>query len=313
MTSIEHPCQYPTIFTPSRFRSGELRVMVVVAMTALTMVAEIAAGLLFGSIALLADGLHMASHTVALAINLYAYVYARRHAGNREFSFGTGKVNALGGFTGAVLLAVFALMMAWESIERLVSPVAIAFNQAIPVAVFGLVINGLSAFILNERHDHEHRHEHGHEHHHDHNLRAAYLHVLADALTSLLAIAALLAGKYLGLVWLDPFIGLLGAALVSRWSLGLLRVTASVLLDKQEPHQLHQVRSLLEKETGATVTDLHVWEIGPQQHSVVVSIETATPQAPTYYKHLLCARKEFVHVIVEVNPRLLPRPDREQR
>lgn len=298
LQNVEQPCLYPEIFSQKQVKSGETRTIIVVVMTAVMMAAEIVAGILFGSIALLADGLHMASHAIALAINVYAYVYARRHAGNRGFSFGTGKVNALGGFTGAVLLAVFALIMAWESIERLFNPVEIAFNQAILVAILGLLVNGASVFILGEEHDHGHEYEH---HHHDHNLRAAYLHVLADALTSVLAIFALLGGKYLGFTWMDPLIGILGAILVSRWSLGLMHVTTHVLLDKQEPGLLHKVRELLEKEPNTIVTDLHIWEIGPEQHSVVISIETPTPKAPCHYKSLLAADQELVHTIVEVN------------
>ena len=174
------------------------------------MILEIATGIAFGSMALLADGLHMGSHAVALAINAFAYIYARRHAKDQRFSFGTGKVNTLGGYTGAVLLAVFAAMMVFESISRLLNPVDIAFNQAILVATLGLLVNGASVFILDVEHshdDHSHAH-HDHAHHHDHNLKSAYLHVLADALTSLLAIFALLIGKYFGAIWMDPLIGL---------------------------------------------------------------------------------------------------------
>lgn len=299
MQNIERPCLYPGIFSETRASSGETRAIVVVIMTAVMMVAEIAAGIMFGSIALLADGLHMASHAIALAITVCAYVYARQQANNREFSFGTGKVNALGGFTGAVLLAVFALIMTWESVERLFSPVEIAFNQAIWVAILGLLVNGVSVFILGEQRGHEH--EHGHRPH-DHNRRAAYLHVLADALTSLLAIFALLTGKYLGFTWMDPLIGILGALLVSRWSLGLMRVTSHALLDKQETELLQKVKNLLEKEPDTTVTDLRIWEIGPGQHSAVVSVQTSTPRPPNYYKEMLAADKELVHITVEVNP-----------
>src|SRR3989339_2197104 len=221
-------------FGQDKKRSGELRTALVIGFTGVTMFVEIVAGFVFGSMALLADGLHMASHATALIINLYAYVYARRHANDRRYSFGTGKVNSLGGFTGAILLAVFALMMAWGSVERIFNPVSIAFNQAIFVATVGLIINGLSVLILEQKSEHD---EHGHEHHHDHNLRSAYLHVLADALTSVLAIFALLAGKYLGQQWLDPFMGLVGAALVVHWSRGLLRSSARVLLDLQAPDE----------------------------------------------------------------------------
>jgi cation diffusion facilitator family transporter len=205
-------------------RPGESRTVIVIVVTAVMMVVEIAAGMLFGSMALLADGLHMASHAAALSISVFAYIYARRHAHDERFSFGTGKVNALGGFSGAVLLAVFAVMMAIESAVRLINPVAIAFNQAIFVAIVGLVINGLSMVILghtnNPHAGHDHASDRDH-HHNDHNLRSAYLHVLADALTSFLAIFALLAAKYVGLIWMDPLMGIVGAIMVSRWSISL--------------------------------------------------------------------------------------------
>ena len=209
-------------------RPGEVKTLVVIAITSAMMMGEIGAGLVFGSMALLADGLHMASHTAALSINVFAYIYARRHAHNKRYSFGTGKVNTLGGFTGAILLAGFALFMAWESIERLMSPVEIAFNQAILVASLGLVVNGISVIILGHKHHpaHDASEEEVDSHHHDHNLLAAYLHVLADALISLLAIFALLGAKYLGLIWADPIMGVVGAILVARWSLGLIRNTA---------------------------------------------------------------------------------------
>lgn len=211
-------------------RIGENRTLLVICITATMMMVEIAAGIFYGSMALLADGLHMASHAVALGISAFAYVYARRHALDARFSFGTGKVNSLGGYTGAVLLAVFALIMAWESLIRLANPIDIAFDQAILVAVLGLVVNGASVFILGNQHSHEHGHDHHDDHgdHDDHdlNLKAAYFHVMADALTSVLAIGALLAGKYLGYSWMDPLMGIVGAILVARWSIGLLKTTS---------------------------------------------------------------------------------------
>src|SRR5512136_254416 len=225
------PWQHMHAFGQDRKRAGESRTLVVVGLTLTMMVVEIAAGILFRSMALLADGLHMASHAAALSINAFAYIYSRRHAHDARYTFGTGKVNALGGFTGAVLLVVFALVMAWESLGRVLHPVPIAYDQAIFVAIVGLIVNGASVFILDHGPDaHQHGHDTGdgderhHEadsgRHHDHNLRSAYLHVLADALTSLLAIFALLAAKYLGLIWMDPVMGVLGAVLVSRWSMG---------------------------------------------------------------------------------------------
>jgi len=251
----------------------------------------------------------MASHTTALFINLFAYVYARRHAHDTRFSFGTGKVNALGGFTGAVLLAVFALMMVWGSIERIINPVAIAFNQAIFVAIIGLVVNGASVFILGDEDEHHHGHErdehHEHEHadyRHDHNLRSAYYHVLADALTSVLAIIALLAAKYFGLVWMDPMMGIVGAILVCRWSLGLLRVTSAILLDKQASNEIiTKIREGIENAGDNRVADLHLWAIGPDIYSAIISIVTHHPELPEYYKKLLPSDLGLAHVTVEVH------------
>lgn len=305
-------------------RPGETRTLVVIAITATTMAVEIAAGIAFGSMALLADGLHMGSHAAALGIAAFAYIYARRHAHDARFSFGTGKVNALGGFTGAVLLAVFALIMAWESAWRIVDPVPIAFNQAILVAVLGLIVNGISVLVLDhdEAHDHHdrhhghdhdhsgHSHDHDHDHdhhhraqHHDHNLRAAYFHVLADALTSLLAIFALLTAKYAGAVWMDPAMGIVGAALVARWSVGLVRATAAVLLDAQSPAAVTDaVRRAIEEVPGAAVADLHVWSIGPKLYALeavvlcqgACSAETVRARIP---KHL-----GIVHATIETRP-----------
>ena len=296
-------------FGQDRKRPGEKRTFIVIAVTAAMMVVEITTGVLFGSMALLADGLHMASHAAALSINAFAYVYARRHANDSRFSFGTGKVNALGGFSGAILLAVFAVMMAFESLVRLVNPVEIAFNQAIAVAVFGLVVNGLSMLILDHKdghhHDHDHEHDgtnHHHGHGHDHNLRSAYLHVLADALTSLLAIFALLAAKYFGLVWMDPLMGIVGAVMVSRWSIGLLISTSQVLLDHQAPAHIRQkIVEGMEKNGDAQVVDLHLWAVGPEIYAAILSLTANNPQSPDAYKQLIPPDIELVHVTVEVN------------
>lgn len=296
-------------------RPGEARTVIVIVITATMMVVEIFAGLIYGSMALLADGLHMASHAVALSINAFAYVYARRHAHDERFSFGTGKVNTLGGYTGAVLLAGFALAMAVESIGRLVSPVEIAFNQAIFVAVLGLIVNGASVLILGHHHhpedahdletdleEHAHYHEH-HHHHHDHNLISAYLHVLADALTSLLAIFALLAAKYFGFIWADPLMGIVGAILVARWSLGLLHSTGVVLLDRQGPDDLREmVQRRIENEGGTRIVDLHLWAIGPKMYSAIVSIVADKPHEPDHYKELIPANSGIVHISIEVHP-----------
>lgn len=299
-------------FGQDRKRPGETSTLIVVVLTAVMMVVEIAAGIVYGSMALLADGLHMASHAVALGISMFAYIYARRHARDERFSFGTGKVNSLGGFTGAVLLALFAVGMAWESVERLMAPVLIQFDQALVVAVVGLLVNGFSVFVLGHEeeeghadhdrgHDHHHDYEHAHGHGHDHNLRAAYLHVLADALTSLLAIGALLAGKYFGLRWLDPVMGVVGAILVARWSLGLLVATARVLLDHQGPAGLREeIRRAVEQEDGTEVTDLHLWQIGPGIYSLVLTVHGADCKPADHYRGLLPKRHGLVHVTIEV-------------
>jgi len=286
-------------------RPGESRTLIVIVVTAVMMVVEIITGMLFGSMALLADGLHMASHAAALSINAFAYIYARRHAHDKRFSFGTGKVNALGGFSGAVLLAVFAVMMAVESVVRLVNPVAIAFNQAIYVAIIGLVVNGLSMLILGHKDGSHHGNDHGHDHdhhHHDHNLRSAYLHVLADALTSFLAIFALLTAKYVGLIWMDPLMGIVGAIMVSRWSIGLLISTSHVLLDRQASVDIQQkVVDGIEKNGDNRVADLHLWTVGPDIYAAIVSVVTEIPKPPEYYKQLIPSDLKFVHVTVEVN------------
>lgn len=290
-------------FGQEHARSGERRTRIVIALTATMMVAEVAAGIVFGSMALLADGLHMASHAAALTINVLAYVFARRHAHDARYNFGTGKMNALGGFTGAVLLVVFAVVMAWESVLRLANPVPIAFNQAIFVAVLGLLVNGASVFILREdeeEHDHD-DHDHPHGHGHDHNLAAAYLHVLADALTSVLAIGALLTAKYFGATWMDPLMGIVAAVLVTRWSIGLLRATTSILLDMQGPDELRAAVTESIEADGARVADLHVWAIGPHLYGVIVAVIARDPKSPAHYRSLLPAGYGLAHVTIEVH------------
>ncbi|MEO1115203.1 MAG: CDF family Co(II)/Ni(II) efflux transporter DmeF [Pseudomonadota bacterium] len=311
------------VFGQDRARPGERRTLVIVLVTAVFMVVEIVAGLYYGSMALLADGLHMASHAAALGISVAAYVYARRHASDRRFSFGTGKVNSLAAFASAILLGGFAVVMAVESIERLFNPVAISFDQAILVAVLGLAVNGASAWLLastphhhGHGHDHHHdHHQHGHDHHHhheedeksselhkDHNLRAAYLHVLADALTSLLAIIALLAGKYAGAAWLDPIMGIVGAVLVAHWSLGLLRMSARVLLDWQaEEPKIEKLRNALLADDNDRIADIHVWSIGQSQYAAEVVIVSDTPRSPGQYKALIPDGLGIVHVSLEVH------------
>lgn len=269
------------------------------AITAVMMVIELIAGIAFGSMALLADGLHMGSHAIALAISVFAYVYARRNARNPEFSFGTGKVNSLGGFSGALLLAVFSAVMVYESVTRLMFPVSIAFEQAIAVAIVGLVVNGISMLILRDGHHHHDHHGHGH---HDHNLISAYLHVLADTLTSVLAIAALLCAKYLGWIWFDPVMGLIGAALVARWSWGLIMTTSRVLLDFSASESIAtKVRETLEAH-GGRILDLHVWAIGPDMYCVVAALASDASAVPRDYRVPLLQIEQIVHASVELNP-----------
>ncbi len=280
-------------FGQDQVKPGERRTLWVIALTAVTMVVEIVAGIVYGSMALLADGLHMASHTSALGITAFAYIYARRHALDQRFSFGTGKVNALAGFSGAILLAVFALVMAVESSRRLVTPVPIALNEAILVSVLGLLVNGASVAILGGGGDH---HDHG-----DHSLRSAYLHVLADALTSLLAIFALLGAKYFGFYWMDPVMGLVGAALITRWSVGLLKSTSAILLDHEAPGTLHaQVKTAL-SDDDTRVADLHIWCIGPNVFALIAVLVSRNGGSPEFYKARLPADLGLEHVSIEIH------------
>ena len=321
-------------FGQDRKKSAEHRTLIVIVITLVTMVVEIAAGIAFGSMALLADGLHMGSHASALAISAFAYYYTRRHAKDARFNFGTGKVSSLAGFASAVMLVLFALVMAGESIARFISPVAIGFNQAIFIAVLGLIVNGICLVILGgyghshgqssreddggdlDSHDHKHSHDHRDGHNQkvpahssrrheqqDHNFRSAYLHVLADVLTSVLAIFALLAGKYLRQVWLDPFMGVVGAALVVRWSWGLLHSSARVLLDMQAPEKLREeIRKAIESEGDNRISDMHVWSVGPGIYGAEIAVVSSRPLETAGYYDLLPRNLGIVHVTVETHP-----------
>jgi cation diffusion facilitator family transporter len=285
---------------------GERNTRRVIVLTLSMMIIEITAGYLFGSMALLADGWHMGTHAVALGITAFAYYYARRHSDNPNYSFGTGKVGVLGGFTSAVVLGVIALLIGVESIQRLISPQPIRFNEAIAVAFVGLVVNVISAFLLQEKHAHDHEgqaHDHGHNRKfRDHNLRAAYFHVLADALTSVLAIIALFTGKAFGWVWMDPIMGIVGALIISRWSYGLLVDTGKVLLDRDVNQEaVAEIRAIIEADSDNRVVDLHVWRVGSHHLSAIVSIVTHFPKSPDHYKKLLADYDEIAHVTVEVN------------
>lgn len=287
------------------------RTLWVVALTAVMMVGEIAAGWITGSMALLADGFHMATHAGALAVAAGAYHFAKRHVGNPRFTFGTGKVGDLAGFASALILGIFAIGIAAESVFRLIHPVHVNFRDATFVAVLGLAVNLISAAVLSARrehhhlrHEHEHhnhdRHHHHHHHHHhdDHNFRAAYLHVLADALTSVLAIIALLSGRYLGWIWLDPAIGIVGALVIARWSWTLMRQTASVLLDTADRHLLEGIKDAVEAQGDAIVTDLHVWRIGPGAHAAIVSATGAA--SPATVRARLSEVTALAHLTVEM-------------
>jgi cation diffusion facilitator family transporter len=282
------------VYLGANHERNERRTWLVIAITATMMLVEITAGSIFGSMALIADGWHMSTHAGAMLIAALAYRYARRNARNARFTFGTGKMGDLAGFASAVVLALIALLIGWESLVRFYNPVEISFRQAIAVAVIGLFVNLVCAWLLREDHAHHHHgrghghshghdhhaHEHGHQHEHvtDNNLRAAYLHVLADALTSVLAIAALTLGSLYGWNWLDPMMGIVGAVVIARWSWGLIRDTGRVLLDyvPEDEDLPDEIRTAIETESDQ-VTDLHVWQLGPGHHGAIVSIRSREP------------------------------------
>ena len=300
-------------FLGSDHQRNERKVWLVIALTASMMLVEIVAGTLYGSMALVADGWHMSTHAGAMLIAVLAYRFARRHAGNPRFTFGTGKLGDLAGFASAIVLALIALLIGWESLVRLTQPIHIDFNQAIAVAVVGLGVNLVCAWLLKDDHSHHGHHHHGHDHHHSHdehhapgkgrdnNLRAAYLHVLADALTSVLAILALLLGRSYGWSWADPAMGVVGALVIARWSWGLIRDSGSVLLDAAAEGQdvRQEIREAMAP-TGSQVTDLHVWQVGPGHFAAIVSLMAREPREPAHYKALLAHIHELSHVTVEV-------------
>jgi cation diffusion facilitator family transporter len=320
--------EHEHVFLGKDHEKNERRTWFVVALTSAMMIAEIIAGTLFGSMALLADGWHMSTHAAALAIAAVAYRLARKHAHNPRFSFGTGKLGELAGFSSALILAMIALFIGYESVLRLIDPVPIQFDEAILVACIGLGVNLVSAWLLAGDHHHHHGHEddhghhdhhghrqHGHEHdehdHHAHghdkhaghdtNLRAAYMHVLADALTSVLAIIALLAGRFYGWNWLDPVMGIVGALVISRWSWGLIRSAGSVLLDVVPSQNVAAaIRKRLEV-FGDHVADLHLWRLGPGHVGVIASVVSDRPQPPEAYKARLRGIDNLSHITVEVH------------
>lgn len=289
---------------------AESRTRIVIGITAVMMVVEIAAGMVFNSMALLADGWHMSTHVAAFLITALAYHFSRKRAKDVRYSFGTGKMGVLGGFASAIVLAMIALLMAGESVHRMFVPAPIQFNQAILVAVIGLVVNLVCALIFKDAHQHHHGHDHdhhshGHAHSHEHqdlNLRAAYLHVLADAMTSVTAIVALLAGKYFGWSWLDPVMGVVGSLIVGVWAYGLVRDTSGILLDRTpETSDLPDVmRRDVENDGDSLVTDLHIWQVGAGKFAAIVSIVAHHPKPIETYRALFREHEELVHVTVEV-------------
>ncbi len=312
---------------PPESRQNEKLTLAVVIITLLTMFAEIIFGVLSGSMALLSDGIHMGTHAVALFITLAAYIFARKHINNPTYSFGTGKVGVLAGYTNAILLLIAGGAMIIESVERLANPVNILFNEAITVAVVGLVVNIVSAVILGRGGSHGHHHhgpghahephgseDHIHDHpghphpahgdshnHEDHNLKAAYLHVLTDALTSILAIIALVFAKYFGIAWADPAVGILGACVVIRWAVNLLKQTASLLLDKGEfSKDIKHLKKHLESDT-TDVCDIHIWQLSENERSLIISLETSDPREPRHYHGVIDHIGCFDHITVEVN------------
>lgn len=303
------------LFLGADHARNERRTRWVVALTAAMMVAEILGGLAFGSMALLADGLHMATHAGALGIAALAYRYARRHARDPRFAFGTGKLGDLAGFASALVLAVVSIGIGWESVLRLLNPVAIAYDEAIVIAVVGLAVNIASAWLLHDdgHHHHDHGHHHDHDHHQahghhghghhdrDHNLRAAYFHVLADAVTSVGAILGLLAGRFYGWAWMDAVMGIVGGIMIARWSWGLLRDSGAVLLDTvPDPGLAESIRDRLET-GGDRIADLHLWRVGPGHAAAIVALVSDRPLPPAQYKARLGGLAGLSHVTVEVN------------
>lgn len=291
------------------FARAERRTRVVIGITVFMMVLEITAGIMSHSMALLADGWHMSTHAIAFVIAAVAYHFTRRHAGDARFSFGTGKIGVLGGFSSAIVLSIIALAMAGESVHRLFSPLSIHFNEAIAIAALGLCVNLVCAFLLKDdpHHQHSHGHDHsgggGHSHGHDLNLRAAYIHVLADAFTSVLAISALASGKFFGWGWLDPVVGIVGSAVVFSWAYTLLRDTGTVLLDvTPEASDLPTViREGIECDGDSVVTDLHIWQVSSGKFAAIVSIVAHAPKSCAEYRALLAEHEELVHVTIETH------------
>jgi cation diffusion facilitator family transporter len=277
-------------------KKAERRTLQVLVLTFFTMILEVGAGIYLGSMALLADGWHMATHVAAFMITIIAYRYSRAHAHDQTFAFSPGKVGVLGAFASSMALGVVALLMLIESGERFLNPHTIYFNEAIAIAGFGLFINIISALLLKSKHNHGHSHGH-----HDHNLKAAYVHVIADALTSVLAIIALVLGKYYGWAWLDPAMGIVGAMIITRWSYALIKETSPILLDESiETNYSKAIIEIIESDADNRIADLHIWRIAPNHFAAIISLVTHHPQSPEYYKSLLKNFHKLSHITVEV-------------
>ncbi len=298
--SIEN-FRHPHVFLGHAHERNERKTWTVIAVCAAMMVAEIVGGLWFGSVALVADGLHMSTHAGALLIAALAYTYARRYAGDDRFAFGTGKLGDLAAFTSAIALAMIALLIGYESVSRFFTPVPIAFNQAIPIAVVGLGVNLLSAYLLCEDHDHHpHPHDHSHQHHRDHNLRAAFVHVMADAAVSVLVIIGLVAGRQFGWIWMDPLMGIIATAVILSWSWSLVQAAGAVLLDISPDQALStKIVERLEM-SGDKVADLHLWRVGPGHMAAIVSVVSDHPETSSAYKQRLSDLSGLSHITVEV-------------
>jgi cation diffusion facilitator family transporter len=310
MPDAESLSQYPPhhhLFLGRDHHTAERRTWAVIVLCTVMMIAEIVGGALFGSLALIADGLHMSTHAGALLLAALAYTYARKYANDRRFSFGTGKFGDLAGYSSAIVLAMIALLIAYEAVSRLLHPVPISFNEAIPIAALGLAVNVASAWLLSGGHDHDHDHAHPHEHahghaahHRDNNMRAAIVHVLADAAVSVLVIVGLVLARGFGWLWMDPLAGFIGALVIANWSARLLRDTGGVLLDRTpDAGMAEQVRNTIEAE-GDRVTDLHLWRLGPGHLGAIVSVATTDQREAAHYRRRLAGFVDLSHVTVEV-------------
>jgi len=313
MTNSDSAFQTPHshVFLGPDHARAERRTWAVIILCTAMMIAEIVGGALFGSLALIADGLHMSTHAGALLLAALAYTFARRYAADTNFTFGTGKFGDLAGYSSAIVLAMIALLIGYEAVSRFFDPVPIAFKEAIPIAALGLLVNIASAWLLagghHHAHDHGHSHDHSHSHdhgngahHRDNNMRAAVVHVMADAAVSVLVIVGLLLARTFGWLWMDPLAGLIGALVIASWSVALMRDTAAILLDRTpDPGMAEKVRATIESD-GDRVTDLHLWRLGPGHLGAIVSIATSAQREPAHYRQRLADFEDLSHVTVEV-------------